>query len=574
MATARKPRVSTRIRRTSGLQGPRAPMHLVERMQVAVIGLVNAYIDRLMREIDPALRQRFDRVDPLPIGDVSGQVSLGEQFLKTTFHAVDRQAADDLSRAVPIPSSSVLKNSAVLEKAWVKNNTELIQLESRARAEVQRVVTGPLKEGVRVEQVRDLIQARLGVVRSRAELIARDQTLKLYGQIQEARQTEAGITEYTWSTSEDERVRPDHQALDGTTQRWDDPPIVDQRSGRREHPGRDFQCRCAGIPVLPLDGLSEEDNPQEPEPISPTPPEEEQEQELGPEPAAEADPLSGELERQAAEAEAEAARVAAEQRRLELQAQAEAEAARRQEEARRAEAERIRAEEERRRLEAERRQLESQRAEQERRRLQSEAEAERKRQAKKPDIQRYADRVIGGTPEMTDRIAAHLQSVGADRYFEKNGVRTLSSIYVNAPDIPPGASGYYALRTHQLSVKDSGIVHKYAPELGRATSQVVFVKGMSDFDVTLTHEFGHVIHMNDAPNLTMAENITIDNHITEDWERAVREGTAVSKYAEQDPLEHFAEAFTAYQHRKAELHRLDPKTFSMVEYVLRTRGVL
>src|SRR3954471_541761 len=273
-------RVSSRLRRTSSRQGPRAPMHLVERMQGAVIGLVNAYFDRLMRELEPRLRARFDAA-PFPIADVGGQVSLGEHFLQTTFRMVDRQAAEDLSRVIPVPSDTVLKGAGHLEAGFIRNNTELIKLDQRARDEVRKVIEGPLKEGIRVEEVRKLIEERLGVVRSRAALIARDQTTKLYGQIQEARQTEAGVVEYTWSTSEDERVRGtpggkwpkgNHFQLDGTTQRWDSPPLVDQASGRHAHPGGDIQCRCAAIPILPLGGLEEPSNPPEPGAITLTEP--------------------------------------------------------------------------------------------------------------------------------------------------------------------------------------------------------------------------------------------------------------------------------------------------------------
>lgn len=379
MAQARQtrtPRTTTRRQRTSPHgDGPRAPMNLVRLMQSKVMLLVNAYIDRLMRTLEPELRARFlhqdaakrpprspitlarktleslgalpadanDRQSTLAglraseefkrtgrapaafdreghakgitiavqpdgslvlrdgrhrftvakeldldtiwgtvvdaatgrvlfVGDIpmkaaaqegaapiaastfeTGAVAPGEQFLKAVFRMVDHQAAVDLNRVVGVPASAVLPNSRKLEREWLRNNTDLIDLTTRARREVERIITDPLRQGVRVEEVRKDIQDRLGVVHSRAELIARDQTLKLYGQIQEERQTAAGIEEYVWSTSEDERVRPDHQDLDGTTQRWDSPPVVDKRTGRREHPGGDYQCRCAAIPVLPND---------------------------------------------------------------------------------------------------------------------------------------------------------------------------------------------------------------------------------------------------------------------------------------------------------------------------------
>ena len=45
--------------------------------------------------------------------------------------------------------------------------------------------------------------------------------------------TELGVVDETWSV----------RALDGTTQRWDDPPS-------EGHPGEPINCRCVAEPVL------------------------------------------------------------------------------------------------------------------------------------------------------------------------------------------------------------------------------------------------------------------------------------------------------------------------------------
>jgi SPP1 gp7 family putative phage head morphogenesis protein len=103
--------------------------------------------------------------------------------------------------------------------------------------------------GIRNEELAPQVQHVLDVGESRAELIARDQILKLNGQAQQLAQTEAGIEQYVWSTSEDERVRDSHQALDGTTQSWDDPPTPDDEP---VHPGEAINCRCVPVPVVPL----------------------------------------------------------------------------------------------------------------------------------------------------------------------------------------------------------------------------------------------------------------------------------------------------------------------------------
>jgi SPP1 gp7 family putative phage head morphogenesis protein len=260
-------------------------MHLVDRMVVEAGLVVVAYTDRLMRALEPLLRERYGqrqdsltltatRTDAAPslaeVFDAVRDNKISRWFLKRMFGLVDKQAANDLSHAVSggagaattvateiasvasVPLTELLPQATRLEAAFIERNVALID-EARVRREVAAIIEAPIREGVRVEEIRAQIQERLNVTRSRAELIARDQTLKVYGQIQEARQTDAGIEEYDWSTSDDERVRESHAALDGTRQRWDSPPVVDERTGRREHPGGDFQCRCAAIPVLPTD---------------------------------------------------------------------------------------------------------------------------------------------------------------------------------------------------------------------------------------------------------------------------------------------------------------------------------
>jgi SPP1 gp7 family putative phage head morphogenesis protein len=84
-------------------------------------------------------------------------------------------------------------------------------------------------------------------------LIARDQILKANADLSRTRMQRVGVTRYRWSTSRDVRVRADHAALEGTMQTFSDPPVVDQRTGRRANPGVDFQCRCVAIPVFDND---------------------------------------------------------------------------------------------------------------------------------------------------------------------------------------------------------------------------------------------------------------------------------------------------------------------------------
>ncbi len=109
-------------------------------------------------------------------------------------------------------------------------------------------------EGMHANDMAKLIQAETGTTASHARLLARDQTLKFNGDLTKHRQTAAGITKYEWSTSNDDRVRPMHRALDGQVFEWDSPPVV-SKDGRTEPPGLDYQCRCVAIPIIDLDAL-------------------------------------------------------------------------------------------------------------------------------------------------------------------------------------------------------------------------------------------------------------------------------------------------------------------------------
>jgi SPP1 gp7 family putative phage head morphogenesis protein len=134
-----------------------------------------------------------------------------------------------------------------------KRRDENIQLVMKAEREyaqsVADIFSDPGNFGLSVDDLKSSLLARGDVSESRAELIARDQTLKLNGAITEIRQTNAGVDSYIWSTSLDERVREEHAALEGQTFSWSSPPEVG-------HPGEDFQCRCVALPVIPeLEGL-------------------------------------------------------------------------------------------------------------------------------------------------------------------------------------------------------------------------------------------------------------------------------------------------------------------------------
>jgi SPP1 gp7 family putative phage head morphogenesis protein len=87
------------------------------------------------------------------------------------------------------------------------------------------------------------LRKQFDFTRNRARLIARDQVGKLYGQINAARQQAIGVTHFVWQTSNDERVRDEHEERNGKTYSYANPPDG-------ELPGQPIQCRCVANPIL------------------------------------------------------------------------------------------------------------------------------------------------------------------------------------------------------------------------------------------------------------------------------------------------------------------------------------
>lgn len=110
--------------------------------------------------------------------------------------------------------------------------------------------------GFRAKRMVDTIQSEYGVTKNKAKFLARQETSLLLSKYRQDRYEKIGIGRYVWVTSHDARVRHRHKDLDGRIFSWDQPPIVDQATGRRANPGEDFNCRCVAQPVFDDDELN------------------------------------------------------------------------------------------------------------------------------------------------------------------------------------------------------------------------------------------------------------------------------------------------------------------------------
>ena len=125
---------------------------------------------------------------------------------------------------------------------FARENADLITgLGGRLAGDIAKVVEQGTFAGSRWETIAARLAERGTVTESRAALIARDQVGKLYGAVNKQRQENLGVTRYVWRTARDNRVREEHEALEGESFSWNNPPS-------EGHPGEPVNCRCYADP--------------------------------------------------------------------------------------------------------------------------------------------------------------------------------------------------------------------------------------------------------------------------------------------------------------------------------------
>lgn len=137
----------------------------------------------------------------------------------------------------------ISQNIGLIKSVPIQSSTQLTSL-----------LTSSVMSNKTVASIKKMLETKLDASRSRLELIARDQVLKLNGKTNEFKQQALGVKKYIWRTARDGAVRGrpggtspnakrSHWAREGKTFSWSEPPAGG-------HPGQDFQCRCYAEPIL------------------------------------------------------------------------------------------------------------------------------------------------------------------------------------------------------------------------------------------------------------------------------------------------------------------------------------
>lgn len=177
---------------------------------------------------------------------------LAQKFARATSDFQKQQLGRQMQAAVGVEVPIRDAKLGPLIRQFNAQNVALIKtVPRRYFAQVEQRVLSGVAAGDRWEDIAEQLEGRFGVSESSAQLIARDQVGKFYGDLNRVRQEELGIEKFKWQDAGDNRVRETHLHLNGKTFEWAEPP--NEATGEPDPdngviPGQPIQCRCNASP--------------------------------------------------------------------------------------------------------------------------------------------------------------------------------------------------------------------------------------------------------------------------------------------------------------------------------------
>jgi SPP1 gp7 family putative phage head morphogenesis protein len=158
---------------------------------------------------------------------------------------------ETVTRAIAVQPKINPRMRDQLKDQYTQNVTRSIKDFSQAETEkLRELVEAHVKDGRPRDELIRIVKARLRVSDGRAAFIAAQETRLFTSKLKQSQYENAGIKTYRWKTVGDSRVRTLHKRLNNTIQAFAKPPVIDERTGERGHPGEAFGCRCVASPIV------------------------------------------------------------------------------------------------------------------------------------------------------------------------------------------------------------------------------------------------------------------------------------------------------------------------------------
>lgn len=184
--------------------------------------------------------------------DVTSNIAFS---IEKPFERMDKDLDIEFEKIGIIPEMTPAIKEKIINEYHDYQNLNIKEWTPLQIQHLRDAVEKSVVEGYRRPALIEMIQSEWNTSKNKAKFLARQETSIFMSKFELARAEDAGLSKYIWSTSHDKKVRPknkyelkagdDHRRLNGMVIAFNDPPIVNIKTGRRAHAGEDYGCRCA-----------------------------------------------------------------------------------------------------------------------------------------------------------------------------------------------------------------------------------------------------------------------------------------------------------------------------------------
>lgn len=208
--------------------------YLIKSEKLAKVKLeqLNTFLEDIQNNLDHYIDLMVFNNEVKTILDDSGkQIQVNVKNINVIVPELTQEQFEQIEQAYT-------KNMQYYVKNWTVEHIE----------EMREKVHKAILEGFREENVVKMLQTEYGIAERKAKFLAQNETSIMLAEYKKATYTAMGFDKFIWKTRMDGRERLLHKELNGKIFRFDEPPIIDERTGQRGLPGETYNCRCLLLP--------------------------------------------------------------------------------------------------------------------------------------------------------------------------------------------------------------------------------------------------------------------------------------------------------------------------------------
>lgn len=197
------------------------------------LNIINSFLEDIQLNFDQIIETMIFKDEVIIILDsVGNEVKQNVRKINIIEPELTQEQKDQIAQDYTFNMKYYIKN-------WMPNRI------SNMRVKVQKAIL----EGYRPDQVQDMLEKEYKIGKNKAKFLAQNETSIMLAELKKSMYSEMGFTEFIWQTILDGRERPEHHKLNGKIFSFDNPPVINERTGQRGLPGQTYNCRCNLIPV-------------------------------------------------------------------------------------------------------------------------------------------------------------------------------------------------------------------------------------------------------------------------------------------------------------------------------------